>query len=106
MRRDISLSALLFRVVCIVFSAVLLVMALFAQIRTVRTETRIGELERALADAENEKVLLEIKTDSALSPEERDRRAVTELGMRRPEPGQRRVSGYLGERVGPPNKLD
>ena len=96
MRRDISLSALLFRVVCVAFSAVLLVMALFAQIRTVRTETRIGELEKALADAENEKIMLEIKTDSALSLEELERRAVTELGMRRPEPGQLRVIDYMG----------
>ena len=96
MRRDINLSALLFRVVCIVFSAVLLVMALFARIRTVRTETRIGELERALSAAENEKILLQIKTDSALSLEELERRAVTELGMRRPEPGQLRVIDYLG----------
>ena len=96
MRRDISLSALLFRAVCVVFSAVLLVMALFAQIRTVRTETRIGELERALSAAENERILLQIKTDSALSLEELERRAVTELGMRRPEPGQLRVIDYLG----------
>ncbi len=94
MRRDIS--ELLFRVVCVSFSAALLAASLFCQIRTVRAESRIEKLERALADAENEKVLLQIKTDSALSLEELERRAVTELGMRRPEPGQVRVIEYPG----------
>ena len=96
MREGPTTSALLFRVVCIVFSAALLVLALFSQIRTVRAETRIEELEKALANAENERVLLQIKTDSALSLGELERRAVEELGMRRPEPGQLRVIEYLG----------
>ena len=96
MRGERRLSDLLFRVVCVLFSAALLVLALFSQIRTVRAETRIEALEKALADAENEKILLQIKTDSALSLEELERRAVTELGMRRPEPGQLRVIEYLG----------
>ena len=96
MRNGISLSALLFRVVCITFSAALLVLALFSQIRTLRTESRIETLEKAIADAENERVLLRIKTDSALNLEELERRAVLGLGMRRPEPGQVRVIEYLG----------
>ena len=96
MREGITLSALLFRVVCVAFSAALLVLALFSQIRTVRTESRIEELEKALANAENEKILLQVKTDSALSLEELERRAVRELGMRRPEPGQIRVIDYQG----------
>lgn len=96
MKNGIAISALLFRIVCLGFSAGLLVLALFCQIRTIRVESRIEALERALANAENEKIILQVKTDSALSLAELERRAGLELGMRHPEPGQIRAIDYLG----------
>jgi cell division protein FtsL len=89
-------SALAFRVICLGFSALLLVMTLFTHIRLVRTQSRIGELEEAITRAENEQIQLQIKTASALDLSELERRAVQELGMRRPEPGQIVEIDYLG----------
>ena len=91
-----GLSARLFRAVCLSFSALLLVLALFSQIRCVRAESRIEALQKAIADRENERIVLTIKTESALSLEQLERRAVQELGMRHPEPGQIRVIEYQG----------
>ena len=89
-------SALAFRVICLGFSALLLVMTLFTHIRLVRTQSRIGELEEAITRAENEQIQLQIKTASALNLSELERRATQELGMRRPEPGQIVEIDYLG----------
>ena len=89
-------SALAFRVICLGFSALLLVMTLFTHIQLVRTQSRIGELEEAITRAENEQIQLQIKTASALDLSELERRAVQELGMRRPEPGQIVEIDYLG----------
>ena len=89
-------SALAFRVICLGFSALLLVMTLFTHIRLVRTQSRIAELEAAITRAENEQIQLQIKTASALDLSELERRAVQELGMRRPEPGQIVEIDYLG----------
>ena len=88
MRKAKQLSEQLVRAVCLGFSALLLVMALFGQIRLVKTESRIESLENAIADAENERVVLQIRLNEALPLEELERRAVQELGMRHPEPGQ------------------
>ena len=89
-------STLAFRVICLGFSALLLVMTLFTHIRLVRTQSRIAELEAAITRAENEQIQLQIKTASALDLSELERRAVQELGMRRPEPGQIVEIEYLG----------
>jgi cell division protein FtsL len=88
MRREKQLSEQLFRTVCLGFSALLLVMALFGQIRLVKTESRIESLENAIAEAENERIVLQIRLNEALSLEELERHAVQELGMRHPELGQ------------------
>ena len=88
MRKAKQLSEQLFRAVCLGFSAILLVMALFGQIRLVKTESRIESLEKAIVDAEDERVVLQIRLNEALPLEELERRAVQELGMRHPEPGQ------------------
>ena len=85
----------LFRVVILGFSAALLVLALFSQIRTVRTQSRIEELEKALARAENERVLLHVRENQTLSLEELERRALA-MGMRHPEAGQIIEIEYLG----------
>ena len=85
--REERLSDCLFRMVCLGFSAALLVLTLFSQIQLVRTESRIGELEKALDKAENESVLLKVQSCEALSLAELEKRAL-EMGMRHPEPGQ------------------
>lgn len=96
MRRGEQLSGQLFRAVCLTFSALLLVAALFGQIRLVKTESRMESLENAIADAENELVVLQIRLNEALPLEELERRAVQELGMRHPEPGQIVTTEYTG----------
>jgi len=89
-------SALAFRVICLGFSVLLLVMTLFTHIQLVRTQSRISELEAAITRAENEQIQLQIKTASALDLSELERRATQELGMRHPEPGQIVETEYLG----------
>ena len=53
MRREKQLSGQLFRAVCLGFSVLLLVTALFGQIRLLKTESRMEALKNAIADAEN-----------------------------------------------------
>lgn len=96
MRHRMSLSSMAFRVVCLGFSATLLVMTLFTQICLVRTRGRITELEKEISRAENERVLLQIQTSSEMGIEVLEHRAVQELGMRHPEPGQIMDIPYLG----------
>lgn len=96
MNRKKTFAAWAFRIICLVFSALLLVMTLFTHIRLVRTQSRIGELEKEITRAENERIILQIRTASALSPDVLERRAVQELGMRHPEPGQIVEIEYLG----------
>jgi len=96
MRNGEGLAALLFRVVCLGFSALLLVLALFNQIQTVRTESRIEALTEALTEAEDENARLKIRAESALSLDTLERIAVQRFGMRRPEPGQIIEIPYLG----------
>lgn len=89
-------SELAFRMICLGFSALLLVLTLFTHIHLVRTQSRITELETNLARAENEQITLQIQTASVLNLQELERRAVQELGMRHPEPGQIAEIEYLG----------
>ncbi len=96
MKRGERLAAILFRAVCLGFSAILLVLTLFCQIRLFAAERENASLHAAIAGAENERALLEIRTGKTLSLEELERRAVQELGMRHPEPGQIIEIEYLG----------
>ncbi|MCR5844919.1 MAG: hypothetical protein K6G66_13330 [Oscillospiraceae bacterium] len=96
MRREKQLSGQLFRAVCLGFSVLLLVTALFGQILLLKTESRMEDLKNAIADAENELVVLQIRLNEALPLEELERRAVQELGMRHPEPGQIVTTEYTG----------
>ncbi len=96
MRRRGKLAPLLFRAVCLGFSALLLVLTLLTQTRVVRTQSRIEALETAIEQAENEKTRLKIRRAEALSLAELERRAVQELGMQHPEPGQIITIPYLG----------
>jgi len=96
MKNGEGLAALLFRAVCLGFSTALLILALFSQIRCVRTESRIAALSEALTAAENENTRLRIRQQSALQLDELERVATQKLGMRRPEPGQIVEIEYLG----------
>lgn len=96
MKRGEGLAALLFRAVCLGFSAILLVLTLFCQIRLFAAEREITALNTALDEAENTRVLLNIQMDRALSLETLERRALRELGMRHPEPGQITELPYPG----------
>lgn len=96
MNREKTLAENAFRVICLGFSVLLLVLTLLTHIQLVRTQSRIGELEKAMAHAENEYVLLQIQTASAISLDVLERRAAQELGMRHPEPGQIVDIEYLG----------
>jgi len=96
MKNGEGLAALLFRAVCLSFSTVLLILALFSQIRTVRTESRVHALTAALTAAEDENTRLKIRAESALRLDVLERIATQQLGMRHPEPGQITEIEYLG----------
>ena len=89
-------SELAFRLLCLGFSALLLVLTLLIHIQLVRTQSCIAELGTQIARAENERITLQIQTISAMSLPELERRATQELGMRHPEPGQIIETEYLG----------
>ena len=96
MNRERTATEISFRVICLGFSAALLIMTLLTHIQIVRTQSRIGDLEERMKRVENEQIVLQIQTASALDLSELERRAVQELGMRRPEPGQIMEIEYLG----------
>ena len=96
MNREKTITEISFRVICLAFSAALLIMTLLTHIQIVRTQSRIGDLEERMKRVENEQIVLQIQTASALDLSELERRAVQELGMRRPEPGQIMEIEYLG----------
>ena len=89
-------SELAFRLICLGFSALLLVLTLLIHIQLVRTQSCIAELGTQIARAENERITLQIQTASTMSLQELERRATQELGMRHPEPGQIIETEYLG----------
>lgn len=88
MREDERRSAAVFRAVCLGFSALLLVLTLFCQIRLSRTREAIWQLEKDLCAEKSEALFLQAERERSLSLEELERRAVLELGMQHPEPGQ------------------
>ena len=88
MKRSERLAALLFRAVCLGFSALMLVLSLFWHIRLVRCEARLAVLNAAVAAAENERVLLETELAAQVSLEALERYAVQTLGMQHPTQGQ------------------
>ena len=89
-------SELAFQLICLGFSALLLVLTLLTHIQLVRTQSSITQLEKQIARAENERIILQIQTASTMSLQELERRATQELGMRHPEPGQIIETEYLG----------
>ena len=96
MRRNESLSERLFRLVCLCFSALLLVLGLFWQIRLVRLEEDIDRLESALRTAQDEGKHLSIRLESSPTLAELEETALTKLGMQHPTQGQLVEIEYLG----------
>ena len=96
MREAERRSAAAFRAVCLGFSALLLVLTLFCQIRLSRTRESIRQIEKALQEERSEALLLEAERESSLSLEELERRAVLDLGMQHPEPGQIVMMDHAG----------
>ena len=86
----------LFRLVCLSFSALLLVLGLFWQIRLVRLQEQIDALESAIRLAQDEGKLLTIRLESSPTLEELEETAVTRLGMQHPTQGQLIEIEYLG----------
>jgi len=96
MREGEGLSPLLFRVVCLGFSAALLVLALFGQIRLLRVRAEIEGLRTALAEAENNGRLAAARLESALPLDELESYALFRRGMQHPAPGQIIMIEYAG----------
>ena len=78
------------------FSALLLVLGLFWQIRLVRLQEQIDALESAIRLAQDEGKLLTIRLESSPTLEELEETAVTRLGMQHPTQGQLIEIEYLG----------
>ena len=91
-----SVSSILFRVICLGFSLLLLVMCLLSRIDLAQTEARIGELEEAISKASSEERLLEAELESGISLEKLDEYAVNRIGMQHPVQGQIRTIELAG----------
>ena len=96
MRNPEERAARLFRLVCLSFSALLLVLGLFWQIRLVRLQEQIDALESAIRLAQDEGKLLTIRLESSPTLEELEETAVTRFGMQHPTQGQLIEIEYLG----------
>lgn len=96
MRTQGSYTERLFRLVCLGFSGLLLVLTLFWQIRLARTQARIEALETAIAAAQDESARLTIREESFVTLETLERVALQELGLRHPAEGQIVVLDKLG----------
>ena len=96
MKRNETLPERLFRLVCLSFSALLLVLGLFWQIRLVRSQEEIERLESALRTAQDEARQLSIRLESSPTLAELEELALTKLGMQHPAQGQLIEIDYLG----------
>ncbi len=96
MKRQKEPSERLFRIVCLSFSALLLVLSLFGQIRLVRLQGEIEDLEAAIRAAQDEGKHLAIQLESSPTLEELEETAVARLGMQHPTQGQLIEIDYLG----------
>lgn len=96
MRRQNETPERLFRFVCLSFSALLLVLVLFWQIRLVRCQAEIEDLEAAIRAAQDEGKQLSIRLESSPTLAELEETAVLELGMQHPTQGQLVEIDYLG----------
>lgn len=84
MTNKAAVSTLLFRAVCLLFSAILLLLALVSNAKLMAAEIEIEELEKSLQAAVKETEILRVRLENRLSLIEIETLALTELGMHRP----------------------
>lgn len=80
--------ALLFRIICLSFSALLLVMSLWQQIRLTSCEKEIESLQQSVSVERDRQVQLELRLSTQLTLDELESYAVQVLGMQHPAPDQ------------------
>lgn len=86
--------ALLFNTIAALFSAVLLVLSLLCAVETAAVNDRAAALKKENESLKTENQILQARLDNSLSIAELERRALEELGMQRPNPGQIRIIDY------------
>ena len=91
-----TLPALLFRAVCLSFSALLLTLSLFCQIRAIGLESEAARTETRIEELTEERARLEIERTESLGLAELEDYATRVLGMQRPVRGQIVTIGKLG----------
>jgi len=88
MKHAAAFPNLLFRAVCISFSAVLLLLTLLSNVKLMAVDSRCRELEEQIKQAECEAEILKVRLENRISLDELERIAVNQLGMHRPSPEQ------------------
>lgn len=83
-----DLSENLFRAVCGLFSAAVLVLSLLTSVKLAQVNDEAARLEKQAEALEEENRILSAQLESSLSLEELERRATQDLGMQRRTPGQ------------------
>ena len=92
-------SEYLFCLICVCFSAVLLVMSLLGAVQLAALSDAASDLEQQVQTLKQENQSLRVAYETALSLDEIERYAAEELGMQRCSPGQIiYVSAEEGER--------
>ena len=86
--RKTQAPALLFRAVCLSFSALLLTLGLFWQIRAIGLESKAAQAEARIAELTEERNRLEIARTESLGLEALEDYATRVLGMQHPACGQ------------------
>ena len=87
-------SELLFNTIAALFSALLLVLSLLCAVETAAVNDRAAALKKENESLKTENQILQARLDNSLSIAELERRALEELGMQRPNPGQIRIIDY------------
>lgn len=84
MKKNTALSNRLFRIVCIFFSAALLLLSLISRVQIMTVESSCADLEEKITQTEHETEILRVRTENRISLEELEALAVNRLGMHRP----------------------
>ncbi len=79
-----SVSARVFRAVCVAISLIMLLLTLICRVEIMHAEQNISALEKNISLAESTAELLTVRNENRISLSEIERRAVEELGMHRP----------------------
>ena len=88
MIKSSSFSTLVFRLVCLGFSALLLIMSLQQRARLMELEKNISQIEKEIELEEKESQILKVKLENRISLSELEQLAQTRLGMQRPTSAQ------------------